>query len=107
MTLKPAGYRVISVIDATNALRELSRNMPVLILMDINMPGINGYDLCSMIKRSQKFQNVPIIMLTGRDGIIDRMRAKLVGADQYLTKPFEPQDLINIIQKNTLSLITQ
>ncbi len=107
MTLKPAGYRVISVIDATNALRELSRNMPVLILMDINMPDINGYDLCSMVKRSQKFQNVPIIMLTGRDGIIDRMRAKLVGADQYLTKPFEPQDLINIIQKNTLSLITE
>ena len=107
MTLNPAGYRVISVIDATNALRQLSRNMPVLILMDINMPDINGYDLCSMLKRSQKFQNVPIIMLTGREGIIDRMRAKLVGADQYLTKPFEPQDLINMIQKNTLALINQ
>ena len=105
MTLQPVGYRVISVLDATNALRELSRNMPVLILMDINMPDINGYDLCSMLKRSQKFQNVPIIMLTGRDGIIDRMRAKLVGADKYLTKPFEPQDLINIVRKNTLSLI--
>ena len=105
MTLQPVGYRVISVLDATNALRELSRNMPVLILMDINMPDINGYDLCSMLKRSQKFQNVPIIMLTGRDGIIDRMRAKLVGADKYLTKPFQPQDLINIVRKNTLSLI--
>ena len=105
MTLQPAGYQVISVLDATNALRELSRNMPVLILMDINMPDINGYDLCSMLKRSQKFQNVPIIMLTGRDGIIDRMRAKLVGADKYLTKPFEPQDLINMVRKNTVFLV--
>lgn len=105
MTLQPVGYRVISVLDATNALRELSRNMPVLILMDINMPDINGYDLCSMLKRSQKFQDVPIIMLTGRDGIIDRMRAKLVGANKYLTKPFEPQELINIVRKNTLCLI--
>ncbi|ELS02990.1 response regulator with CheY-like receiver domain and winged-helix DNA-binding domain [Xenococcus sp. PCC 7305] len=105
MTLQPVGYRVISVIDATNALRELSRNMPVLILMDINMPDINGYDLCSMLKRSQKFHDVPIIMLTGRDGIIDRMRAKLVGADKYLTKPFDPQDLINMVRKNTLFVI--
>ncbi len=105
MTLQPVGYQVISVLDATNALRELSRNMPVLILMDINMPDINGYDLCSMLKRSQKFQNVPIIMLTGRDGIIDRMRAKLVGADKYLTKPFDPQDLINMVRKNTVFLV--
>ena len=105
MTLQPVGYQVISVLDATNALRELSRNMPVLILMDINMPDINGYDLCSMLKRSQKFQNVPIIMLTGRDGIIDRMRAKLVGADKYLTKPFEPQELINMVRKNTVFLV--
>lgn len=105
MTLQPVGYRVISVVNATHALRELSRHMPVLILMDINMPDINGYDLCSMLKRSRKFQNIPIIMLTGRDGIIDRMRAKLVGADKYLTKPFEPQDLINIVQKNTLFLM--
>ena len=107
MTLQPAGYRVINIIDATNALRELSRNMPVLILMDINMPDINGYDLCSMLKRSQKFQDVPVIMLTGRDGIIDRMRAKIVGADKYLTKPFEPQELIDIVQQNTISLMKQ
>ena len=105
MTLQPVGYRVISVVNATHALRELSRHMPILILMDINMPDINGYDLCSMLKRSRKFQNIPIIMLTGRDGIIDRMRAKLVGADKYLTKPFEPQDLINIVQKNTVFLM--
>lgn len=105
MTLQPAGYRVINIINATNALRELSRNMPDLILMDINMPDINGYDLCSMLKRSQKFQDVPIIMLTGRDGIIDRMRAKMVGANKYLTKPFQPQELIDIVRQNTLSLI--
>jgi|GEM_PF-431378 len=105
MTLQPAGYRVINILNATNALRELSRNMPGLILMDINMPDINGYDLCSMLKRSQKFQDVPIIMLTGRDGIIDRMRAKMVGANKYLTKPFQPQELIDIVRQNTLSLI--
>ncbi|MDJ0575228.1 MAG: response regulator [Xenococcaceae cyanobacterium MO_234.B1] len=105
MILQASGYKVINITDASTALRNLSRQQPMLILMDINMPEINGYDLCSMLRRSQKFKEVPIIMLTGRDGIIDRMRAKIVGANNYLTKPFEPEKLLNVVKEN-VSVLT-
>ena len=105
MILQASGYKVTNITDASTALRNLSRQQPMLILMDINMPDINGYDLCSMLRRSQKFKEVPIIMLTGRDGIIDRMRAKIVGANNYLTKPFEPEKLLNVVKEN-LSVLT-
>ena len=99
MTLEAIGYKVIEITDPAAALRGLSRQQPVLILMDINMPNMNGYDLCSMLRRSYKFQEIPIVMLTGRDGVIDRMRAKFVGSSDYLTKPFEPNKLIQMINK--------
>ncbi len=99
MTLEAIGYQVIEIIDPTDALRGLSHQQPVLILMDINMPNINGYDLCSMLRRSYKFQEIPIVMLTGRDGVIDRMRAKFVGSSDYLTKPFKPVQLVKMVNK--------
>ncbi|MDJ0688409.1 MAG: response regulator [Xenococcaceae cyanobacterium MO_188.B32] len=99
LTLEAIGYQVIDILDPALALKKLSRQNPVLILMDINMPTMNGYDLCRMLRRSQKFQEVPIVMLTGRDGIIDRMRAKFVGSTEYLTKPFEPNKLIELVKK--------
>ena len=99
LTLEAIGYRVINITDPALALKSLSREQPILILMDINMPTMNGYDLCSMLRRSHKFSEVPIVMLTGRDGIIDRMRAKFVGSTDYLTKPFQPNTLIEMVQK--------
>ena len=103
MTLEAVGYQVISITNPAVALKGLSRQNPVLILMDINMPNISGYDLCSMLRRANKFQETPIVMLTGRDGIIDRVRAKFVGATDYLTKPFQPNTLIEIVQKLALA----
>jgi twitching motility two-component system response regulator PilG len=99
MTLESVGYEVVGIQEAGDALKSLSGRNPSLILMDINMPTINGYDLCAMLRRSQKFKEIPIIMLTGRDGIIDRMRAKLVGSTDYLTKPFDPEKLVETIGK--------
>lgn len=99
LTLEAIGYKVINITDPSLALKSLSREQPILILMDINMPTMNGYDLCSMLRRSHKFSEVPIVMLTGRDGIIDRMRAKFVGSTDYLTKPFQPNTLIEMVQK--------
>lgn len=99
MILEAIGYQVIAITDPTAALRGLSHQQPVLILMDINMPNINGYDLCSMLRKSYKFQAIPIVMLTGRDGVIDRMRAKFVGSSDYLTKPFEPSQLVKMVNK--------
>jgi twitching motility two-component system response regulator PilG len=103
MILESVGYQVINITDPSNALKSLARQNPVLILMDINMPGINGYDLCGMLRRSRKFEVIPIVMLTGRDGIIDRMRAKFVGASNYLTKPVAPNELIELVQQLTKS----
>ncbi len=99
LTLENIGYQVVNILDPALALKKLYLHNPVLILMDINMPTMNGYDLCSMLRRSQKFQEIPIVMLTGRDGVLDRMRAKLVGSSDYLTKPFEPNDLIALVKK--------
>jgi twitching motility two-component system response regulator PilG len=99
MTLESVGYEVVSIQEAAEALKSLLDRNPALILMDINMPIINGYDLCAMLRRSQKFKEIPIIMLTGRDGLIDRMRAKMVGSTDYLTKPFDPDKLVETIGK--------
>ena len=96
MTLEAGGYEVLSILDPTVALKQLSQHQPAVIFMDINMPKLNGYDLCSILRKSQKFKEVPIVMLTGRDGMIDRVRAKIVGATDYLTKPCDPNKLIGL-----------
>ena len=98
MTLQAVGYQFLGITDPTLALKELAQHQPAVILMDINMPNVNGYDLCSLLRKSQKFQEIPIVMLTGRDGMIDRVRAKLVGANDYLTKPCDPNKLIALVK---------
>ncbi len=99
MTLEASGYEVLSITDPASTLTLLVRHKPALILMDINMPDIDGYELCDMLKRSRKLRQIPIVMLTGREGAIDRLRAKVVGAQHYLTKPFDPNQLIEIVNR--------
>ena len=96
MTLQAVGYQVLGILDPKMALKDLSQHQPAVIFMDINMPDINGYDLCTLLRKSQKFKEVPIVMLTGRDGMIDRVRAKIAGANDYLTKPCDPNKLISL-----------
>ena len=106
MTLEAVGYKVLGILDPTTALKKLSQHQPAVIFMDINMPELNGYDLCSLLRKSQKFKEVPIVMLTGRDGMIDRVRAKIVGATDYLTKPCDPNNLITLakaLEKTTMT----
>lgn len=105
MTLKAAGYQVLSITEPTIALKQLSKLKPAVILMDINMPNINGYELCSILRKSIKFKEVPIVMLTGRDGMIDRVRAKLAGATDYLTKPCDPNKLIALTKSLEKSIV--
>ncbi len=99
MTLEVAGYQVLSISEPASTLTQLVRQKPALILLDINMPEINGYELCQMLQRSRKLRDIPVVMLTGREGMVDRLRAKLVGANHYLTKPFNPQELIEVVQR--------
>lgn len=100
MVLEASGYRVLSITEPAKALSAMVRHKPALVLMDINMPEISGYELSRMLRKSKQFQTVPIVMLTGRDGLIDKMRAQMVGANDYITKPVPPQMLLNTIQKN-------
>ena len=96
-TLESSGYRVISIKESLKALTSLLNPKPDLILMDINMPDIDGYQLCSLCRKSSTLNNIPIVMLTGRDGILDRVKAKMVGAVGYISKPFLPQELVKIV----------
>ncbi|MEL6494955.1 MAG: response regulator [Cyanobacteria bacterium J06623_7] len=107
MTLETGGYRVLSILDPTLALKKLSQHQPAVIFMDINMPKLNGYDLCSLLRKSQRFKDVPIVMLTGRDGMIDRVRAKIVGATDYLTKPCDPNKLITLAKALEKSAVAE
>ena len=106
MTLQAAGYEVLGILDPTMALKNLSQHQPSVIFMDINMPNINGYDLCALLRKSHKFKDIPIVMLTGRDGMIDRVRAKIAGANDYLTKPCDPNKLIALAKILEKSVVT-
>jgi twitching motility two-component system response regulator PilG len=97
--LEMSGFEVLGITEPAQALSSLVRQKPAAILMDVNMPDIDGYELCSMLRQSRQLREIPIIMLTGRDGILDRIRAKTLGVNYYLTKPFNPDHLIEYVQK--------
>ena len=99
MVLEMAGFQVLGITDPTSCLTSLVRQKPALILMDITMPEIDGYELCTMLRQSRHMRSVPIVMFTGRDGIIDRMRAQLAGANDYIIKPVNADKLISKVQR--------
>jgi two-component system, chemotaxis family, response regulator PixG len=93
-------YQLTKLEDPLKAAGIIFRLKPDLILMDITMPGINGYKLCSLFRSSTALAQTPIIMVTGNKGLVDRVRANIVGATDYLTKPFTEQDLITLVEKH-------
>ena len=99
LTLEAQGYEVIGLLKPAQAMTKLIRTHPMLILLDISMPDINGYELCQLLRKSPSFKHVPILMLSSRDGLFDKLKAKMVGADDYMTKPFTPTDLVNLVNK--------
>ncbi len=90
-------FSVVGVTDSLKALMEILRTKPDLILLDITMPNLDGYELCSLLRKHSQFKNTPVIMVTGKTGFIDRAKAKMVKASGYLTKPFTQGDLLKII----------
>jgi twitching motility two-component system response regulator PilG len=96
--LEATGFRVINIKHAASALTTLMHSKPALILMDINMPDIDGYQLCSICNKSEALKHIPIVMLTGRSGVLDRMKAKMHGSVGYICKPFQPQELVETVQ---------
>jgi twitching motility two-component system response regulator PilG len=93
------GYQVTSISNPVRALSLVFQLKPNLILCDITMPELDGYELCAMFRKSIAFSQIPIIMLTGKDGFIDRIKARMVGATEYLTKPFGEKELLTIVEK--------
>ncbi|MGD1902401.1 MAG: response regulator [Geitlerinemataceae cyanobacterium] len=97
--LEPHGYEISTIGSSLKALSLLFPLQPDLILCDITMPEPDGYELCAMLRRSRVFREMPIIMLTGRDGFTDRVKARMVGATDYLTKPFSEQELLMLLEQ--------
>jgi twitching motility two-component system response regulator PilG len=97
--LVPQGYAVTALTEPVAALSQMFQLNPQLILCDIEMPELDGYELCAMLRQSSRFHAVPIIMLTGKDGFIDRVRAKMVGATDYLAKPFTAEELVMLVER--------
>jgi len=95
--LKQSGCEVILAEDGFDALSKISSHLPDIIFVDIMMPRLDGYQTCSLIKRNPRYKSTPVIMLSSKDGLFDRARGRMVGSDQYLTKPFTQETLLDAI----------
>jgi twitching motility two-component system response regulator PilG len=99
--LLKAGCEVILAEDGFDALAKIADHQPDVIFVDIMMPRLDGYQTCALIKNHREFKNTPVVMLTSKDSLFDRARGKLVGADQYLTKPFSKKSLTDAVMQHT------
>ena len=98
--LKKAGCNVITAIDGFDALAKIADNKPDIIFIDIMMPRLDGYQACALIKNNTAFKQTPVIMLSSKDGLFDKAKGRVVGSDQYLTKPFSKDELLDAIRQH-------
>lgn len=98
-TLQKEGYQVIEAEDGMNALKLLNNCLPDVILLDIAMPMMDGYEVCRLIRKNPILKSIPVVMLSGKDGFFDKVKGKMAGSTQYLTKPFQPALLIATVEK--------
>ena len=97
--LEKESYRVALAADGLQALARLDEEMPAIILLDITMPRMDGYQVCKVVNGNDATKHIPVIMLSGKDGFFDKVRGKMVGASNYITKPFDPSALLKAISK--------
>ena len=95
--LVQAGCQVVLAEDGFDALAKIADHQPKVIFCDIMMPRLDGYQTCSLIKKNPRFKATPVIMLSSKDGLFDRARGRMVGSDEYLTKPFTKESLIKTV----------
>jgi twitching motility two-component system response regulator PilG len=96
--LKREGAEVVTATDGFEALAKIADQRPQIIFVDIMMPRLDGYQTCALIKNNQVFKHTPVIMLSSKDGLFDKARGRIVGSEQYLTKPFTREELIDAIR---------
>lgn len=99
--LKQGGYEVVLAEDGFDGLSKVNDHEPTLIFCDILMPRLDGYQTCAIIKRNPKFADVPVIMLSSKDGLFDKARGRMVGSQDYLTKPFTKDQLLQAVAQHS------
>ena len=99
--LKKAGCEVVTATDGFEALSKITDNQPDIIFIDIMMPRLDGYQTCALIKHHRVFRHTPVVMLSSKDGLFDRARGRVVGSDNYITKPFTREELLSVIEQFT------
>ncbi|PZO40641.1 MAG: response regulator [Pseudanabaena frigida] len=97
--LEPLGFEVLGITEPLQSVSTLLQRKPDLIFLDLIMPNTNGYELCTFLRKTTTFQEIPIVILTGRDGVIDRVRAKMAGSSDFLSKPPDPAKVLQILRK--------
>jgi twitching motility two-component system response regulator PilG len=95
--LRQAGAQVVLAEDGFDALAKINDHLPNVVFCDILMPRLDGYQTCALIKKNAKFASTPVIMLSSKDGLFDRARGRMVGSDEYLTKPFTKDGLLKTV----------
>ncbi len=100
LTLASDGFEVVTASDGVEALNILAERLPDIILSDITMPKLNGYKLCKFVKKHERTKSIPVVMLSGNEGVFDKMRGKMSGCDDYICKPFESAELIKKVREN-------
>ena len=98
--LRQGGYQVVLAEDGFDALAKVNDHQPHLIFCDILMPRLDGYQTCAIIKRNPRFSGVPVIMLSSKDGLFDKARGRMVGSEDYLTKPFTKEQLLRAVEQH-------
>ena len=96
--LKREGCEVVTATDGFEALAKIADQQPQIIFVDIMMPRLDGYQTCALIKNNQVFKSTPVIMLSSKDGLFDKAKGRIVGVDQFLTKPFSKEELLGAIK---------
>ena len=97
--LSSNGYDVVDAPDGETAVELYAASQPDAVLLDITMPGMDGYQLCKLLRQNADTANIPIIMLSGKDGFFSKVRGRMAGSTEYLTKPFEPETLLRTIER--------
>ncbi len=98
--LSKEGCEVFTAVDGFDALSKIADHQPDIVFVDIMMPRLDGYQTCSLIKNNKVFRDTPVIMLSSKDGLFDRARGRIVGSEQYLTKPFTKDELLGAIHSH-------
>jgi twitching motility two-component system response regulator PilG len=99
LTLLQKGYKIFEAQDGLEALSKIDSERPDLILLDVVLPKMDGYKILSIVKDNKELKQIPVIMLTSKDGLINKVKGKLAGSAAYLTKPFDPKELIETVRK--------